>query len=64
MIIDKVSRFLAKNAGKWFSIKEIANKLKLSVSYVSKRLEKVKDKASFYFRSKGKDKEFMYTKSK
>ncbi len=62
MFIDKVSRFLAKNAGKWLSIKEIANKLKLSVSYVSKRMEKIKEKADFYFRPKGKDKEFMYKK--
>ena len=62
MFIDKVSRFLSKNAGKWFSIKEIANKLKLTINYVSKRLEKVKEKADFYFRPKGKDKEFMYKK--
>ena len=56
MFIDKVSRFLSKNAGKWFSIKEIANKLKLTVNYVSKRMEKIKEKVDFYFRPKEEDK--------
>ncbi len=60
MFIDRISRFLAKNVGKRFTIKGIADNLKLSVSYVSRKLEKSKDKANFYFRPKGK--EFMYKK--
>lgn len=62
MFIDKISRFLVKNAGKWLSIKEIANGLKLSAGYVSGKLDKIKDKAGFYFRPKGNDLEFMYLK--
>lgn len=60
MLINKPTKFLKKNCGKWYTEKEIKEKLNLSAKQISIVIDTLSEKKGFYFRPKNKQKEFMF----